>query len=118
MVTPVMTLEPEAVRSATEKQSVWEEALIAFVREASAAGKTVIVSTQTKTLTPEEVARGLNVSRSTISRRISDGQIKVVKVGNRNRVPYPEFRRLWEDSMARLVDASMADIEAELFGDD
>ncbi|MDR1214481.1 MAG: helix-turn-helix domain-containing protein [Propionibacteriaceae bacterium] len=118
MITPVMTLAPEAVRSAPAGTSVWEKALIEFVREASAAGKTVVISTEVKTLTPEEVARGLSLSRSTVSRRIADGTIKSVKIGNRHHVPYPEFRRLWEDQMTRLVDASIDDIEAELFRDE
>ena len=117
MVTPVMTLEPEAIRSTSKGESVWERALIDFVREASIEGKTVLVSTEIKTLTPEQVARGLNLSRSTVSRRIADGTITSVTVGNRHHVPYSEFRRLWQDSMTRAVDASLADIEAELFSE-
>jgi len=113
-----MTLAPEAVRSAPTGASVWEKALIEFVRQASREGKTVLVSTEVRTMTPEEVARGLNLSRSTVSRRIADGTITSVKVGNRHHVPYPEFRRLWEEYMSRVMDASTDDIEAELFGDD
>ena len=112
----VLTLAPEAVRDTPSGESVWEKALIEFVRGASAEGKTVVVSTEVSTLTPDEVARGLNVSRSTVSRRIADGTIKSVKVGNRHHVPYPEYRRLWDESMAGAVTASMEDIEAELFG--
>jgi len=118
MVTPVMTLAPEAVRSTDKSAAVWEKALIEFVHQASAEGKTVVVSTEVRTMTPEEVARGLNLSRSTVSRRIADGTIQSVKVGNRHHVPYPEFRRLWEGYMGKVVDASIDDIEAELFGDD
>jgi excisionase family DNA binding protein len=98
--------------------SVWERALIEFVKEASAEGKTVVVTTEVRTLTPEEVARGLGLSRSTVSRRIADGAIKSVKVGNRHHVPYPEFRKLWEEYMGKVVDASIDDVEAELFGDE
>jgi excisionase family DNA binding protein len=115
METQVMTLQPGAVQDTAPGESVWEKALIEFVRGASAEGKTVLVSTEVATMTPEEVARGLNVSRSTVSRRIKDGSIRSVKIGNRHHVPYPEYRRLWEESMGRLVDASMGDIEAELF---
>ena len=118
MITPVMTLAPEAVRSGSATAAVWEKALIEFVRQASNEGKTVVVSTDVETMTPQEVARGLNLSRSTVSRRIADGTIQSVKIGNRHHVPYPEFRRLWEDSMGKAVDASMEDIEVELFGDD
>ncbi|MDR2454244.1 MAG: helix-turn-helix domain-containing protein [Bifidobacteriaceae bacterium] len=117
-MTQVMTLAPEAVSTASGETSVWESALIAFVKEASAEGKTVVVSTEIKTLTPAEVARGLNLSRSTVSRRIADGTIGSLKVGNRHHVPYAEFRRLWEKYIGRVVEASIDDIEADLFGDD
>jgi len=102
----------------TAGDSVWEKALIEFIRDASIQGKTVIVSTEVKTLTPEQVARRLNLSRSTVSRRIADGTIASVKIGNRHHVPYPEYRRLWEETMTRVVDASIDDIEAELFADE
>jgi excisionase family DNA binding protein len=118
MNTQVMTLAPGAVNPAADETSVWERALLEFVKEASAEGKTVVVSTEVKTLTPEEVARGLNLSRSTVSRRIADGTIKSVKVGNRHHVTYPEFRKLWEEYMGKVVDASIDDIEAELFRDE
>lgn len=113
----VMTLAPEAVQDAPSGESVWEKALIEFVRGASAEGKTIVVSTEVTTLTPDEVARGLNLSRSTVSRRITNGTIHSVKVGNRHHVPYPEYRRLWDESMTKATAASMEDIEAELFDD-
>ncbi len=115
MNTQVMTLAPEAVRDAPSGESVWEKALIDFVRKASADGMTIVVSTEVTTLTPDEVARGLNLSRSTVSRRIADGTIRSVKVGNRHHVPYPEYRRLWDQSMTEAVTASLEDIESELF---
>lgn len=115
MNTQVMTLAPEAVRDAASGESLWEKALIEFIRTASAEGKTIVVSTEVATLTPEEVARGLNLSRSTVSRRIADGTIRSIKVGNRHHVPYPEYRRLWDESMTGAVEASIDDIEAELF---
>jgi len=114
----VMTLAPEAVRSVPRGESVWEKALIEFVRQASSEGKTVVVSTEVGTMTPQEVARGLNLSRSTVSRRIADGTIRSVKVGNRHHVPYPEFRRLWKEYMGKVINASADDIEVELFSDD
>jgi excisionase family DNA binding protein len=109
-------LEPEAV-SATRMQSQWEDALIRFVKEAAQTGQTVVVSAETRMLTPDELARRLMVSRSTISRRISAGEIKVVKVGNRNRIPYPEARRLWNEQLDAVAELVAPDIEAELFGD-
>ena len=47
-----------------------------------------------------------------------DGTIASVKIGNRHHVPYPEYRRLWEETMTRVLDASIDDIEAELFADE
>ena len=118
MILQELTLAPEAVNPASGGSAVWERALIEFVREASAEGKTVILSTETRSLTPDEVARGLGLSRSTVSRRIADGTIKSIKAGNRHHVPYQEFRRLREDYLGRVVDAAIDDIESELFGND
>ncbi|MDR1077947.1 MAG: helix-turn-helix domain-containing protein [Propionibacteriaceae bacterium] len=91
---------------------------IGLVEEAARAGQTVVVSAETKMLTPDELARRLTVSRSTISRRISAGEIQVVKVGNRNRIPCPEARRLWDEQLTAVAKLTAADIETELFGDD
>ncbi|MDR1189519.1 MAG: helix-turn-helix domain-containing protein [Bifidobacteriaceae bacterium] len=117
MSTPVMTLEPEAV-SAAGREPAWRDSLIHFVEHAARSGQTVVVSVETRMLTPDELARRLMVSRSTISRRISAGEIKVVKVGNRNRIPYPEARRLWDEQMDAVAGLVAPDIEAELFGDE
>jgi excisionase family DNA binding protein len=74
------------------------------------------VNVETLWPTPEEVAGRLAISRSTVSRRISNGQIKAVKVGNRNRIPFSEFQRLWHESTLAMSRASATDVEAELFG--
>ncbi len=108
-----MTLSPEAVQSTPTGTSVWEKALIEYVREAAAEGKTIMVSTEVKTMTTEEVAQGLGLSRSTVSRRIADGAITSMKIGNRHHVPYPEYRRLWEEQMKRLVESSTGDSKTE-----
>ena len=115
MVTPVLTIEPDMLRSSRDTEQ-WAEALVACVRRAAEAGETVVVSVAPKMLAPSEVARGLNMSRSTVSRRIAAGQIRSVKIGNRHRIPYAEYRRLWEQSMTAMAAASAADIEADLFG--
>ena len=117
MSATVLTLEPEVLGQSGE-QSPWEEALIAFVREAAQSGQTVVVSRETKLLSPEEAARRLMVSRSTISRRIADGEIQAVKVGNRHRIPYAEVQRVWHESMNAMAKAVAPDIEAALFGDE
>jgi len=117
MATPVLTLGPEALRSASAR-SPWETALITFVREAAEQGQTVIVSTEERLLTPDEVARGLMMSRSTVSRKIAAGHIRSVKIGNRHRIPYQEYRRVWEETMRTVAQESAPDIEADLFADD
>ena len=91
--------------------------MLSVVREAAQAGQTVTVSTEPKLLTPEETARRLMVSRSTISRRIADGQIRAVIVGSRYRIPYSEVRRLWNEQMTAIAEVSAGDIEVDLFGE-
>jgi len=110
-----LTLQPEALQT-DQARSVWEDALIAVVREAARSGQTVMVSTEPKMLTPEEAARRLMVSRSTISRRIAGGEIHAVTVGNRHRIPYSEVRRIWDEQMDVIARASADDIENDLFG--
>jgi len=117
MSTTILTLEPDALVGAQERSS-WEQAIVALVRRAAADGQRVVVSTETKMVTPEEAARMLMVSRSTISRRIAAGEIRATKVGNRNRIPYAEVRRAWEQQMDIIAAAAADDIEAELFGGD
>ncbi|MDR0592045.1 MAG: helix-turn-helix domain-containing protein [Bifidobacteriaceae bacterium] len=114
MTTPALTIEPSAFPD-DPAQSAVEQAVLQIVREARRSGQRVTVNVETLWLTPEEVAERLSVSRSTVSRRISAGKIKAVKIGNRNRVPYPEFQRIWRESMLAMSRASAADVEAELF---
>jgi len=111
---PLLTLQPEALQSESTR-SKWEDALVAVVREAAQSGQTVMVSTEPRLLTPEEAARRLMVSRSTISRRIAAGEIQAVTTGNRHRIPYTEVRRVWDQQMQAVAKASAVDVEAELF---
>ncbi|MDR1265197.1 MAG: helix-turn-helix domain-containing protein [Propionibacteriaceae bacterium] len=116
-MTEALILEPEVI-SAGKTDPPWLAALVDFVRRAGQAGEIVTVTSRPKTMTPAEVARGLMMSRSTVSRKIAAGEIRSVKVGNRHRVTYQEYRRVWEQTMAIVARESVADIEAELFGDD
>ena len=63
----------------------------------------------------DEVARGLNLSVATVARRVSDGTVRSVEVGGERRVPWSEYRHLWEASMTAAVSASIDDIEGEIF---
>ncbi|MGH3439411.1 MAG: helix-turn-helix domain-containing protein [Sciscionella sp.] len=56
----------------------------------------------------------LNISRATVSRRIAAGQIRTIKVGNRHRIPEPEFERFRDSFMQAMVDHYADDIEADL----
>ena len=115
MNTTVITLEPD-ILAGPQTSSHWEDAVLALVRQAAARGERVVVSTEAKMLTPEVAAQILMVSRSTISRRIAAGEIRAIKVGNRNRIPYAEVRRVWDEQMDKIAATVADDIEDELFG--
>jgi excisionase family DNA binding protein len=72
------------------------ESVLAFLREAEMVGASVELTADAPFLTPEEAAKQLGVSRPTISRRIKAGDLKAIKVGNRNRIPIAEFERFRE----------------------
>lgn len=83
---------------------------------AAEAGQTVTVSAEERMLTPQQIADRLGVHRSTITRKILAGEISAVRVGNRHRVPYSEFRRFRDEILDEVVRFSAPDIEEELFG--
>ena len=91
--------------------------LSAFATEQVEAGKRLVVTAEEVLLTPEDVARRLSMSRSTVRRRIADGDLMAIKVGTHNRIPYTEYQRFAHELMVRFAQASAADIEAELFGE-
>jgi excisionase family DNA binding protein len=68
-------------------------------------------------MTPEQIADAMGVSRSTISRKIKAGELRAVKVGNRNRIPVEEFERFWHQTMGDMVELVRDDIETDIFGD-
>ncbi len=114
-----LTISPEDVgTSRTGTRPAWLDQVAAFVQKAAADGETVTVTAELQMMTPEEVAAAMGVSRSTISRRIKAGELHAVKVGNRNRIPYLEFKRFWRATMADIVDLTSDDIEADLFDDE
>lgn len=114
-----LTINPEEVRTASEPRSTppeWLEKVAAYVQQAAAEGETVTLTAKRRMMTPEQVAEAMGVSRSTISRKIKAGDLRVVKVGNRNRVPYEEFERFWRSAMGDLVELSRDDLREDLFG--
>lgn len=89
----------------------------AFLDSAKKRGEVVDFSTRVELLTPAEVAKRLGMSRSTVLRRIADGEIRATKVGTHHRIPLNEYERYSRELMRRMAEASAADIEAELFGE-
>ena len=79
--------------------------VLAFLREAEEVGASVELSARAPFLTPEQMAEQLGVSRPTISRRIKAGELKAVKVGNRNRIPVVEFERFRDAYLDELAGA-------------
>lgn len=79
------------------------KSVVAFLREAERMGASVELSAEAPFLTPEQVAKRLGLSRPTISRRIKAGDLKAVKVGNRNRVPVAEFERFRDAYLDELT---------------
>lgn len=90
--------------------------LRAFLESARARGEVVDVSSRMELLSPADVAQRLGMSRTTVLRRIADGDLAATKVGTHHRIPLAEFERYSHELMRRMAEASATDIEAELFG--
>lgn len=110
-----LTINPEDVRADAGEHPAWLEQVAAYVQQAAAGGEVVTLTAKRRMLTPEQVADAMGVSRPTISRRIKAGEIRVVKVGNRNRIPYEEFERYWRKTMGDLVELVGTDLRDDLF---
>jgi excisionase family DNA binding protein len=118
MTKPLLTLDPDQVGQAPvapDPLPHWADDLLGRVRAAAEAGETVTVTSDVRMLTPAQVGRRLGLSRSTVTRRIAKGEINAVMVGNRHRIPYPEYRRILQEVAQRIAADSAADVEAELF---
>ena len=89
----------------------------AFLDAARARGEVVDLSSRVEMLSPAEVAMRLGMSRSTVRRRILNGDLQAVKVGTHHRIPRVEYERFSDELMLRMVQASASDIDAELFGE-
>lgn len=88
-----------------------------FLESAKARGEVVDVSARVELLSPAEVAKRLGMSRSTVLRRIADGDLEATKVGSHHRVTLAEFDRYSDELVRRMAEASAAEIEDELFGE-
>lgn len=107
---------PLTINPAHLSDDDWET-IRAFMAAAKENGEVVDFSSRVELLTPVEVGRRLGMSRSTVLRRIADGDLKATKVGTHHRIPLAEFERYSRELVRRMAEASGEDIEAELFGD-
>lgn len=67
----------------------WES----IIREHLAAGEHARVTFEQPSVTPEQMAESIGVSRATIMRRILAGEIHSTRRGNRHRIPVSEVER-------------------------
>jgi len=113
---PGIMSDPLTINPAHLSDDDWE-AIRTFLDAAKARGEVVEFSSRVELLTPAEVAKRLGMSRSTVLRRIADGDLKATKVGSHHRIPLAEFERYSHELVRRMAEASADDIEAELFGE-
>lgn len=115
-----LTIPPDQVARTpvedTGELPEWATTLLQLVSAAARAGETVEVHTRVQTMTPSEVAKRLGLSTSTVSRRIKAGEIRTIKVGNRHRIPVPEYNAFRRKLMSQVVDHYADDLEADLVG--
>ena len=111
----VVMSEPLTINPAHLSDDDWAS-IRAFLEAAKERGEVVEFSSRAELLTPAQVAKRLGMSRSTVLRRIADGDLVATKVGTHHRIPLAEFERYSRELMRRMAEASAEDIEAELFG--
>ena len=114
-----ITINPEAVR-APANSGEWPESMVEiaeYVKRAASLGESVTLTAKRRVLTPAQVADLTGVSRSTISLKIAAGELRAVKIGNRNQIPYEEFERFWQATMGDVIEISRGEIRTDLFGD-
>lgn len=116
MDSQTLTITPEDVYLPDGRRPTWLDEIAEYVRTAAAAGEQVTLTAKRRMLTPVQVADAIGVSRSTISRRIAAGELRAVKVGNRNRIPFEEFERFWRETVGDIVELTRDDLAADLAG--
>jgi excisionase family DNA binding protein len=84
----------------------WARTALEYINAAGRAGETVSLVPDEVTLSPAQMAAQVGVSRASIQRRITAGQIRCKKVGARYRIPQAEvdrFRRQFVREMATTL---------------
>ena len=94
MVSERLTIDP-----ADTTEAEWIALMRTQLAGAKEAGAVIDLVTRTETLTPADAAKRLDVDRSTISRKIKNGDIATIRVGAHHRITRREFER-YRDSLA------------------
>lgn len=71
----------------------WREDLLQRVTAELDAGRIVTIDVRTPTMSPQQVAHELGISRATVLRRIQSGDLRASKRGNRNVIAVADFER-------------------------
>ena len=87
--------------------TAWRQELLNRIAAELDAGKTITIEVNTPTMTPQQVADELGLSRTTVLRKIGSGVLKASKQGNRNRVAVADFER-FRDSYIRDLGQAFA----------
>ena len=81
----------------------WATTVLEYIATAGRAGESVSLVADEVTMSPSQMAEQIGVSRASIQRRITAGDIRCKKVGSRYRIPLTEverFRRQFVRDMA------------------
>ncbi|MDR1265365.1 MAG: helix-turn-helix domain-containing protein [Propionibacteriaceae bacterium] len=84
----------------------WARTALEFISTAGRAGEAVSLVPDEVTFSPAQVAEQIGVSRASIQRRITAGEIRCQRVGHRYRIPLLEvdrFRREFVRQMATTL---------------
>jgi excisionase family DNA binding protein len=111
-VDEVLTIDP-----AHASEHEWLDAVRSYIDKAKTAGEVVSIRSRPESLTPAEAGRRLNMSRSTIIRKIASGEIRALKVGSHHRIPPWEFESYRDRLIGDMIAATSDDIEGDLNGD-
>lgn len=112
-----LTIEPDVADELADDLDAlpdWAVSLIEYVEAAARSGEIVEVTSRLRTYTPAEASDRLGLSRSTILRRIADGKIAAIKVGNRHRIPHDELKRFWRETITEMTELYADEIADEL----
>ena len=82
-----------------------------------ASGEHAYIRFDTPSMTPQQMADSIGISRQAIMRWINEGKIVSSRRGNRHRIAVDEVERFRRWYVQDIADASADDALADLFGD-